>query len=961
METGMKRSLRKRQIIKALLMAVLLTALWSTPSYAEPDSAELDLAKGDIVITNAGYTQGDGSTVSHDGSYVITSSGTKPVSHTVTIQSDLADITLKDVNAASKESPISLGSSFDHAMVRLHLDGTNILQSIEGDHAGIFVPEGAFLVFEDSVGSLSVTGSGTGAGIGGSGKAGALEGTNPENCGNITIHGGIITATGGSGGGSGIGGAVKGAGGNIEITGGSVTAAASTAGTGMGSSPLREDKEKAGKIYIVGGTVKVNGSLGTAGDMLSGTDEGVSWVESDRMGAELSSFSGVLFQGGKGRFYGNKNYVLEQDRVIPAGSTLTADADTVLEIREGACLTVNGELVNEGSLRLAAEDCMKQGKEGKLSGRGRFTVPGITADMISVPDNLVYDNEEGEDITESILGQIELNRKRRGRKELFGVEFTVIPDFTGWDTKEIDWPVIESGEYTVTYSKAGQKSLSKRFMVYSPGEAERSGLASIKVFQKPFKMVYSYGDDFDSTDLIVVGTYEDGSVRNVTPLVHVEWESFDIGVHTVKITCAREDERQELQCLLEGITIVAKDIDVSNMHWEITEFVYDGTEKTVSLEGSLPEGVIASRTTSSGTEAGSYKAAVYFSLSGSLDKEHYTIVGPNPMEAEWRIEPKELAWDTTGLSAAGQAGESFDKHISLYGVLGVTGILSQDQEETESQWPASRLEGYYEGTEPGEQEIALSWKTGREPSVGENYCLPKEMPVITGTINDVKALPEAEELAGTGKNYRQEMESGISHVPDALMEIPKLSSPKGIETRMRTAVTEKDSGILITNTNVYDLRLLVQKEDDTWEKAAGEVFPESGITVTLPYPGNTDKGGPYEFTVAHMYTEKKGKYEAGDIEYLETVTTPEGIQFHVTSLSPVSIGWRADTAGAAKGESEDSGLLTGDTVFVMVCVLMGILAFAAIAVIVRLGILPRLKKPKKKKKDVPQRHIDYRA
>ena len=70
----------------------------------------------------------------------------------------------------------------DHAMVRLSLDGTNILQSIEGDHAGIYVPEGAFLVIEDSAGSLSVTGAGTAAGIGGTGNSEALEGTSPENC-----------------------------------------------------------------------------------------------------------------------------------------------------------------------------------------------------------------------------------------------------------------------------------------------------------------------------------------------------------------------------------------------------------------------------------------------------------------------------------------------------------------------------------------------------------------------------------------------------------------------------------------------------------------------------------------------------------------------------------------------------------------------------------------------------------
>ena len=200
----------------------------------------------------------------------------------------------------------------------------------------------------------------------------------------------------------------------------------------------------------------------------------------------------MLFQESQGRIYGDQTYVIEEDRTVLSGNTLTLESKDILEIRDGASLTVNGKLENQGSLRLAAEDCMKLGKEGSLSGRGKFSVPGITADMISVPANLVYEVTEGEemDITEQVLEQITLSRNKRGVKELFGVEFTVLPDFTGWETKKIDWPVMEPGAYTVTYEKAGEKSLSKRFMVYSPGDAVREGLSSIEVFQKPSKMKY---------------------------------------------------------------------------------------------------------------------------------------------------------------------------------------------------------------------------------------------------------------------------------------------------------------------------------------------------------------------------------------------------------------------------------------------------------------------------------------
>ncbi len=950
---------RKRNFTYILLLAAILAALWSVPSYAEPNSVELDLTKGDIVITNAGYTQGEGEMKAHQGSYTIKSSSTKPVSHTVTIESDLVEVTLKDVIAASKESPISLAGDSDHAMMRLTLSGTNVLQCVEGDHAGIAVPQGAYLVIEESSGSLSVTGSGTGAGIGGTGKEAAPEGSSPENSGNITIHGGIVTATGGLKGGCGIGGAAGGAAGSIEITGGYITASANTDAAGIGSSPQYEEETER-TIKITGGVVKVNGRLGASGDVLTGADNQGPWVEADLVGGRVSGFSGILFQESQGRIYGNQTYVIEENRTILSGNTLKLEAKDILEIRDGVSLTLNGKLENEGSLRLAAEDCIKLGKEGGLSGRGKFSVPGITADMISVPVNLIYDRTEEEeaDITEHVLEQITLSRNKRGTKELFGVEFTVLPDFTGWEAKEIDWPIMEPGAYTVTYKKEGEKSLSKRFMVYSPGDAVREGLASIEVFQKPSKMKYGYGDPFDGTDLIVVGTYEDGSIRNVTALVEVKWETLELGEHSVDVICARDGERQEIKCLLEGITIVPKEIDVSGARWDTADFVYDGMEKTVNLGGRLPEGVIADRKTSTGKAAGTYKAVVHFSLSGSLDSEHYTIVGPNPLQAEWRIEPKELTWDTNDLSAVGQAGESYEKKISLYGTLRAVGILSEDMEETESEWPASRLEGYYEGTEAGEQEVTLSWKGGFEPSPGSNYCLPKEMPVIIGSMNDVRALPEPEELSGDGRNYHSEMELGISYVPDTLAEDPKLNSPRGIETRMRTAITERDAGILITNTNVYDVRLLVEGEDNTWEKAGEESFPKDGITITLPYPSNTDKGGPYEFTAAHMYTEQKGAHKPGDIEYLEVTQTAEGIKLRVKSLSPISVGWRQKAQGAAEEPSKSSNVFNGNVAFVVICVLLSLIAIAAVLVIVRLGIVPRMKK---KEKAEPKRHIDFRA
>ena len=232
--------------------------------------------------------------------------------------------------------------------------------------------------------------------------------------------------------------------------------------------------------------------------------------------------------------------------------------------------------------------------------------------------------------------------------------------------------------------------------------------------------------------------------------------------------------------------------------------------------------------------------------------------------------------------------------------------------------------------------------------------IPKELPVILGSINDVKSLPQTGELAGG--NYRQEMELGISHVPEKLMEDPKLNSPRGIETRMRTAITDQDPAILITNTAVYDIRLLLEQPGDTWEAVKGEAFPEGGVTVTIPYPGNTTADA-YEFMVVHMYGEDVGGHKAGDIEYLETTKAAEGLSFHVSSLSPVSVGWRLKEDTVAS-PSNASGGLPRELGPVVLCAVLAVVALLALFVIVRLGILPRIRR---KKKAAPKRHMDYRA
>ena len=117
-------------------------------------------------------------------------------------------------------------------------------------NGGINVAEGnSFSVYAQSVeknmGTLTATGGGHGAGIGG--RNGDKNGSS---CGNITIHGGSVAATGGDEA-AGIGGGVFGSGGNITINGGNVTATSGNEAAGIGGG----QGDSGGNITINGGTV----------------------------------------------------------------------------------------------------------------------------------------------------------------------------------------------------------------------------------------------------------------------------------------------------------------------------------------------------------------------------------------------------------------------------------------------------------------------------------------------------------------------------------------------------------------------------------------------------------------------------------------------------------------------------------------------------------------------------------
>ena len=161
----------------------------------------------------------------------------------------------------------------------------------------------------------------------------------------------------------------------------------------------------------------------------------------------------------------------------------------------------------------------------------------------------------------------------------------------------------------------------------------------------------------------------------------------------------------------------------------------------------------------------------------------------------------------------------------------------------------------------------------------------------TVKAKEVVILPNPPADEGNTK-FQLVMEDGISEVPAGLQSIETLNTPEKLETAMRTEITKATPGIPEANTAVYDVELQISTDGGaTWTPATKDNFPANGLTVTLPYPAGTN--GSYTFTVVHMFTTSDFDKTPGDTEMPRVTNTASGLQFTVTGLSPISVGWTA--------------------------------------------------------------------
>lgn len=192
----------------------------------------------------------------------------------------------------------------------------------------------------------------------------------------------------------------------------------------------------------------------------------------------------------------------------------------------------------------------------------------------------------------------------------------------------------------------------------------------------------------------------------------------------------------------------------------------------------------------------------------------------------------------------------------------------------------------------------ISWTNGAEMQTAiealpaaKNYAVTVVDTQVELVILKENVTVQPEIQVEDGKTYRLEAATGIetNQIPQSLQDKGYDSAEKIQKTMYKTA-SEKVEGLSEENTALYDVNLYYRTgEDEPWQEATEDNFPEEGITVTLPYPDGTN-AADFDFVVTHMLT-VAGK--AGQVETPAVTKTEKGLQFTVHSLSPIAISWKA--------------------------------------------------------------------
>ncbi|MDR0232629.1 MAG: S8 family serine peptidase [Dysgonamonadaceae bacterium] len=428
------------------------------------DFPYIDLNDSNPFPQGVGWTfSGNVYTVSDGANVTFTGTSTSRCIEVVT--NATANITLKGVTIqglSANQSPLMLNYG---ANVTLTLEETNRLKAADY-FAGIEVPQGTTLTI-DGTGSVTAIAGRQSAGIGGSLKT--------NKCGNVIINGGIITTTGISGnligfGGAGIGGSGSrdGDGGNITINGGVITATGNGKGEGIGNGGGTS-----------AGTLTMNGNAivfaNKAGDM-----------DTDR------KTGGILVVDNVTYWYGNNNFSLNYNVIVPSNNVLTIDENKTLMIPSDMTLTNNNMIINKGKIT----------NNGTIINNGTVSNKGIVKDNGTIDiigtftgNKIQFDNIGGNNNTAAYSEMpIDVTPLFTIHSKAGTPTYTVETGSTGEGTfEDANLTVTKSGKFIIglqtaetQYYAVGEKVIST-LTVNGTTHDMSTGSSQLSIFPNPIK------------------------------------------------------------------------------------------------------------------------------------------------------------------------------------------------------------------------------------------------------------------------------------------------------------------------------------------------------------------------------------------------------------------------------------------------------------------------------------------
>ncbi len=789
-----------------------------------PEGAELIISKDSTgkVITFGGPGAGIGGNANENGGTITINGG--------------------EINTSGGTSGAGIGGGRNGSGGIITINGGNITNAMSSSGAGIGGGlNGSGGIITINGGNITNAKSSSGAGIG-SGENDVV-GNTGINEGTITINGGTINAQGSDG--AGIGGGSSVDGGSITINAGEVTATSNYgAGIGGGSYGF---KHTGGTITITGGTVTANAinSDGTGiGNGFRGGDGGTKsggtlssggkfvYINANRVNADTSRFKGIINNDGNTTIYGS--HTLTEDTTIAVDKKLTISNVSSLKIPSGKKLTVNGTLINNGTLSLDIDTCLT-GTDNTLSGDGEFKVMGDpTSDMIVAPTSHIYN---GTDLADTVKSAIYIDTTKIGKGKLLNHDFQVIANSTdGWILSIAPEVVKEIGNYTATFTKAS-KTINAEFSVIA---AEATGSVVIESTDTNNNNKLDSGD-IVATDLSSV--IPTGGTANYQWKKTVNGLTKNIGTNQASYTLTSSDIRGKIFCevTFTGNTVGA----IASNNLDIAKEILTGSI-VITGENTIGSELQVSLPTNGELTGSDYEVQWYH--------DNVAISGANA--PSYKLKKEDLGKTLKAVIKAKETSEGFTGTLTSNEVMipatapdkAVVSASTANSYVTLS-WTkpfanGSDITGYSLTVKQGEAQITGSpFDIGAEATSYkvENLTNSTEYTFVLSTINaqgitasdSVTAKPQKASdgggSTGGGSSSGGSSGGGGAVTPTAPTNPAKTTpeAPTKVSTEVAATVTEKTASIAVSKDTVSEA---IKKAQEEAKKNANE---KNGIVVEL--------------------------------------------------------------------------------------------------------------------------------